>query len=363
MTHRASGHCLAVGLSFVIVAWLTSTCAAAEPAEKSAPIHLAVRWQEPAGEQFAEKTADRQWAPRETAILICDTWNKHWCASATTRCDALAKKMAPLVEEARARGVHIIHAPSDTIDFYRDHPARKRALAAAKAEPPSPIGSWCPLDAAREGALPIDDSDGGCDCQPQCKNYRAWSRQHPAIRIDDADVISDNGQEVYNYLARARHQEHRLHGRAHQHVRAGPFVRHSPDDEAGFQRGAGARSDRHHVQPPHAALRRARRRHRPGRAARRASLVSDDRQHGPGPRAALMATASRRHGRARHGSAFLAGRLLIVGWLTLVAVNNQPAFAEPAAESADEPDASERPYLPGVIVRYRGAEGVGVHSA
>ena len=202
MTHRSSARRFAAGLACVFAACLATVGMAAEPAGSNGPIRLGVRWQEPVAgsDKFEEHTANRELSPRETALLICDTWNKHWCASATARCDALAKKMAPLVDEARARGVHIIHAPSDTIDFYRDHPARRRALAAAPAEPPSPIGGWCSLDTAREGSLPIDDTDGGCDCQPQCKNYKAWSRQHPAIRIDAADVISDNGQEVYNYL-------------------------------------------------------------------------------------------------------------------------------------------------------------------
>ena len=52
----------------------------------------------------------------------------------------------------------------------------------------------------REGELPIDDSDGGCDCQPQCKQGSPWTRQHPAIEIADADFISDNGKQVYSYF-------------------------------------------------------------------------------------------------------------------------------------------------------------------
>jgi nicotinamidase-related amidase len=191
----------------LVAAWMATilmatTAMSAEPAKKDRVLPLDVRWRTAAKQDGgATVKADlRELVPSETAILICDTWNAHWCASATRRCGALAEKMAPLVERARARGLHIIHAPSDTLDFYRDHPARKRALAATPAEPPSPIGSWCSLEPEREGELPIDDSDNGCDCQPQCKTGSPWTRQHAAIRIDEGDIISDNGQEVYNYL-------------------------------------------------------------------------------------------------------------------------------------------------------------------
>ncbi len=181
---------------------LTSASAIAEPTASPDTIRVLARQQEPiqGTDRFEDKTISLELAPRETAILICDMWNKHWCQSATRRCGELVTKMAPLVDRARARGVHIIHSPSDTLDFYRDHPARRRALAATAVTPPSPIGKWCSLDRAREGSLPIDDSDGGCDCQPPCNNYKAWSRQHPAITIADGDLISDNGQEIYNCL-------------------------------------------------------------------------------------------------------------------------------------------------------------------
>lgn len=165
-------------------------------------LYLAIQRQERVAgtDEFKRKNAVAKLDPRKTAILICDMWNKHWCASASRRCGELAKKMAPLIDEARAAGVHIVHSPSATVEFYRDHPARKRALAVATATPPSPIESWCSLDEAREGSLPIDDSDGGCDCQPQCEQGSPWTRQHAAIRIDDADFISDDGKEVYSYF-------------------------------------------------------------------------------------------------------------------------------------------------------------------
>ena len=61
-----------------------------------------------------------------------------------------------------------------------------------------PLERWCYLDKTREGErLPIDDSDGGCDCDPPRKNYRAWSRQHPAIEIAEQDAITDSGEAFY----------------------------------------------------------------------------------------------------------------------------------------------------------------------
>ena len=63
---------------------------------------------------------------------------------------------------------------------------------------PSIPFKWNYIDPAYEGKLPVDDSDGGCDDEPQCKNYRAWTGEHPAIRIVPGDAISDQGQEIYN---------------------------------------------------------------------------------------------------------------------------------------------------------------------
>lgn len=168
--------------------------------EPGKTIELPVRWQVKTGEEFTAKTETRRLPADKTAIIICDMWNQHWCASATRRCGEIAKRMSPLIDQARAAGVSIVHAPSGTLDFYKDHPARKRALTISIVEPPVPIARWCHLDKDHEGVLPIDDSDGGCDCQPQCKQGSPWTRQHPAINISEDDFISDDGRQVYSYF-------------------------------------------------------------------------------------------------------------------------------------------------------------------
>jgi len=93
----------------------------------------------------------------------------------------------------RAQGVQIIHAPSDTLDFYANSPARQRMMDV----PPVDVPEDLPHD---DPPLPIDDSDGGSDTgeDPKRINTRVWTRQHAGIEVDpDCDVISDQGKEVY----------------------------------------------------------------------------------------------------------------------------------------------------------------------
>jgi nicotinamidase-related amidase len=125
-----------------------------------------------------------------TAMVVCDMWDNHWCRGAAERVTRMAPRMNRLLEASRKRGVVIVHAPSNTLDFYREHPARLAVLRIPPAEPPAAL-------VLSDPKLPIDDSDGGCDT-PGDKSHKAWTRQHPALRIDPKDFISDNGREVYS---------------------------------------------------------------------------------------------------------------------------------------------------------------------
>lgn len=144
---------------------------------------------------------DTSWNPNQTCVIICDMWNKHWCNGATQRVGDMVPQMDNLVSALRDKGVFIIHAPSGTLDHYKLLPQRKLAQEAKYIQPPVEIQGWCHLDPDDEAPLPIDDSDGGCDCQPQCQQYTAWSMQHPGLTIAPQDAISDNGQEIFNLIA------------------------------------------------------------------------------------------------------------------------------------------------------------------
>jgi len=148
------------------------------------------------------------WKTSETAIIICDMWDDHWCKSAAARVTELAPALNETVSLARAQGILIIHAPSTTVDFYAETPQRLIAKQAPFAATPKPLATterwgtaWCWPDPAFEGVLPIDDSDMGCDCpHPKCEIIPPWTRQIALIDIAGGDAITDNGQETWNLL-------------------------------------------------------------------------------------------------------------------------------------------------------------------
>jgi len=150
---------------------------------------------EPASGRYHIQVKPTNWDAKKTAIVVCDMWDKHWCPSSTARVGELAPRMNELIVAARKKGALIIHCPSDTMEFYKDHPGRKLAMRAPKVEPKVPLERWCKLDPKKEAPLPIDDSDGGCE--ESVKNYRAWSHQHDALKIVDGDAITDSAEAYY----------------------------------------------------------------------------------------------------------------------------------------------------------------------
>jgi nicotinamidase-related amidase len=150
------------------------------------------------------------WNPTNTALVVVDMWDDHWCKGASKRVAELAGPMNTLAAEARQRGVLVVHCPSTCVDFYKDTAARRRASDAPAVKSKVELATaerwgtaWCWPDKSREPDLPIDDSDMGCDCEKQCKIEPPWKRQIATIEIDDTrDAITDNGQELCNLFAK-----------------------------------------------------------------------------------------------------------------------------------------------------------------
>ena len=129
----------------------------------------------------------------KAAILLCDVWDNHPFRGAVERLEAMVPRMNTVVEAARTKGASIIHAPSDTMEFYADSPARIRAQSIPQVEPPADLEHEDP-------PLPFDAIKNGSDTG-ETDTTSNWTRQHPGIEIDEeCDVITDNGKEVYSFL-------------------------------------------------------------------------------------------------------------------------------------------------------------------
>ncbi len=168
------------------------------------------------GGHFHAIERSETWPADQTAIIVCDMWDLHHCHNAFVRVGQLAPRMNEVLKFARDQGATIVHAPSSCMDFYADHPARKRAQSVAlAASVPEGIEQWCnQIPAEERGKYPIDQSDGGEDDDPEIHkkwaeeltakglNPRApWTRQTSDLTIDEqVDYISDSGPQIWSIL-------------------------------------------------------------------------------------------------------------------------------------------------------------------
>jgi nicotinamidase-related amidase/type 1 glutamine amidotransferase len=190
------------------------SAAPARPVLEPVTVHKRFRVAESGGHYVVREKVE-VWNPDETAIIVCDMWDAHHCLNAVRRAEEMAPRMNQVLENARSRGVFIIHAPSSCMDAYKDHPGRKRLQAAPRAvNLPKDIAEWCrQIPSEEQGKYPIDQSDGGEDDDPveheqwhnrlagMGRNPKApWKAQLDILKIHHSDGISDSGVEIWNEL-------------------------------------------------------------------------------------------------------------------------------------------------------------------
>lgn len=189
----ASWKLVSAGALAVVLAALGLAASTTAPGNQELNLPLRTRVQPWKNSEVWEPVALRgTFATHSSAIIICDMWDQHWCSGATKRVIDLARRMDPVLRDARASGVLVIHSPSDTMAFYKDYPQRRMMLELAAVKPPAELK----LD---DPPLPIDDSDGGCDT-PGDKEHQAWSRENPLLSMGPNDAISDDGDQVYSLI-------------------------------------------------------------------------------------------------------------------------------------------------------------------
>jgi nicotinamidase-related amidase len=167
------------------------------------------------GERIERTGEMTSWDAARTAVIVCDVWDYHHSVNAVRRLEEMLPSMDKLLQTARQSGSVIIHAPSDCMPQYAEHPARLRAIDAPKVDLPRNIASWnCKTIKEDLGEYPLDQSDGGQDDEPQehrlwAEKLKAlgrnpdlpWKNQNPGIFIDSGkDYISDQGDEVWAIL-------------------------------------------------------------------------------------------------------------------------------------------------------------------
>ncbi len=209
-TRREAMKTVAQGLAIIAI---SGTSSAAENKSSrtipKVPGDLSIEWRrrEKSDDGFKVINETVSWKASETAIIICDMWADHPCKMAAMRVNRMAPKMNEVVSLARDQGVAIIHAPSGGVKLYEQTPYRQRMKLAVHSKPSVPIQRWCYLNEKHEGPWPIVDNvkrdDArvtGCDDPIGAPHVATDRHQHAAIDINGYDGISDNGQEIYNFL-------------------------------------------------------------------------------------------------------------------------------------------------------------------
>jgi len=204
----------------VYVVWFTlAVIGLAHSPENPTVLQLALQSQSPVAESsgnYHRNVQTVQWQAGKTALILCDVWDSHHSINAVRRVLQVAPSMNQLANSIRAAGGTIIHAPSDCMAFYENHPSRVRAAQTPKLqETPETITAWCDtIDGESRDPYPVDQSDGGEDDDiAEHRQWlerlqslgrdpkRPWVRQTELIQIDaQSDFISDSGKEIWNIL-------------------------------------------------------------------------------------------------------------------------------------------------------------------
>jgi nicotinamidase-related amidase len=173
----------------------------AQKVKETPPLRISMQQRIPSDlEKGAWTVANRieNWKPSETAIIICDMWDKHWCDDATARVVEMAPAMNEILTIAREKGIKIVHAPSECMEYYAGYPGRKEAKKYKDAKI-TVLADGAALPSEKDAVWPVDQSDGGCE-NKDCKSHHAWTKQIDALTIAPEDLISDSGAEIGAYF-------------------------------------------------------------------------------------------------------------------------------------------------------------------
>ena len=164
------------------------------------PLDLRMRSREqiaPDSDRYRAVTKKVSWNPQETAIVICDMWNDHYCRKAARRVAEMAPRMNDVLTAARKQGVLIIHSPSGCMKQYEGMPQRKLAQQAPKISTKTPLKGWCYLDEKHEAKMPVEVDQPSDDDGTIREAVRFFDRQIETLQIAKEDAIADGPDAFY----------------------------------------------------------------------------------------------------------------------------------------------------------------------
>jgi|GEM_PF-310933 len=159
-------------------------------------LHLVLRSQKKAqdihGQPFWKMVEEAKTISAEqTMLIVTDIWEEKGCRAHVERINEMVPVINQVTAVLRNDGSHIVWAPSDVTDIYKNDQAREKMINAP----------FCPLPAETsvvEPPLPVGDGTISCDSEGDFGNVE---RQHPGLVVDQAkDGISSDGQEIWNFI-------------------------------------------------------------------------------------------------------------------------------------------------------------------
>lgn len=134
----------------------------------------------------------------QTAVIVSDMWDQHWCPPAMERAKRLARKINRFLHTLRSYGVTIIFSPADVVSEYKNSTmAYWNTLTVPSVEITPPIQSWKSIDSYPPLPFPA-----GCNSSEHSPVVYNWKKQSEILEIYASDFIAAD-EKVY-YILQAK---------------------------------------------------------------------------------------------------------------------------------------------------------------
>ena len=139
-----------------------------------------------------------EWSQNETAVIVVDLWDNHWCRSSLEQIRELVPRVEKFLTVVRNSGVLVIHAPTNVHDFYRRYLQRKRVIDMKETYLKDKKIIKFP---SRKHYRPSESQplymgkEQGCLDVPTPAQKLIWKRQATGITIAKDDLILRNDRQ------------------------------------------------------------------------------------------------------------------------------------------------------------------------